>query len=92
MTYTPCALLTGAVKTACENAQATVPGNNGTTGSSGSSGIFSGPGSDWWRHAMFRIVEVIVGIAMVIAGAKALTASSSTVNVVAKGVKKAATA
>jgi hypothetical protein len=41
---------------------------------------------------MFRIVEVIVGIAMVISGAKALTSSSSTVNVVAKGVKKAATA
>lgn len=89
MPYNPCALLTGAVKRACDNAQATVPGgpNSGTNG-----GIISGPGSDWWRHATFRIVEVVVGVAMLIAAVKAMTSSSPTVNVIAKGVKKAATA
>lgn len=92
MTATPCAFLWGHMKTACENAQATVPGSSDGSTSGSSGGIFSGPGSDWWRQAMFRVVEVVVGIAMIIAGVKALTSSSPTINVVAKGVKKAATA
>lgn len=84
---TPCELLTGAMRTDCEKAQATVPGGPNAGG-----GIFSGPGSDWWRQAMFRVVEVVVGVAMVIAGVKALTSSSPTIKVVTQGVKKAAKA
>lgn len=49
------------------------------------------PGSDWQRHITFRIVEVIVGVAMIIAGVKALTSSSPTVKVIASGVKKVGT-
>jgi len=89
---TPCAFLWGHMKTSCENAQKTVPGNGGNggdqTGSSG--GVFSGPGSDWWRQAMFRVVEVVVGVAMIIAAVKSLSSGSSTINVVTKGVKKVA--
>jgi len=86
MPSTPCAFLTGALKDACEKAQTTVPG--GSNSSPG--GIISGPGSDWWRQAMFRVVEVVVGVAMVIAAVKALTSSSATVKVVSQGVKKVA--
>lgn len=86
MPSTPCAFLTGALKDACDNAQKTVPG--GSNSSSG--GIFSGPGSDWWRQAMFRVVEVVVGVAMVVAAVKALTGSSPTIKVVSQGVKKVA--
>lgn len=88
MPSTPCALLTGKMKDACEKAQATVPGNSDGTQSSG--GIFSGPGSDWWRQAMFRMVEVVVGVAMIIVGVKALVSSSPTIKVVAQGAKKVA--
>lgn len=92
MPSTPCAFLWGHMKEACEKAQATVPGEGGQDGNSqgNSGGIFSGPGSDWWRQAMFRLVEVVVGVAMVIAGVKALVSSSSTVKVVTQGAKKVA--
>lgn len=90
MPSTPCAFLWGHMKTACENAQATVPGgSDGNTSKSGG-GVFSGPGSDWWRQAMFRVVEVVVGVAMVIAAVKALTSASPTVKVVSQGIKKVA--
>lgn len=90
MSTTPCAFLWGHMKDACEKAQATTPGaqdgnSQGTTG-----GIFSGPGSDWWRQAMFRVVEVVVGVAMVVAAVKALISSSPTVKVVTQGAKKVA--
>lgn len=92
MTATPCAFLWGHMKTACENAQATVPGSGDGNTSGTSGGFLSGPGSDWWRQAMFRVVEVVVGVAMIIAAVKAMVSSSPTVNVVAKGVKKVAKA
>lgn len=86
MPSTPCAFLWGHMKDSCEKAQATVPGNDSST----SGGVFSGPGSDWWRQATFRVVEVVVGVAMVIAAVKALTSSSPTIKVVSQGVKKVA--
>lgn len=90
MPSTPCAFLWGHMKESCEKAQATVPGNqNGNTTQSGG-GFLSGPGSDWWRQATFRVVEVVVGVAMIVAAVKALTSSSSTVKVVSQGVKKVA--
>jgi hypothetical protein len=96
-TPSPCEFLTGKMRTACENAQKTVPGNDGSGSSDGSQaggsgGLFSGPGSDWWRHAAFRLVEVVVGIAMVVAAVKAFTSSSDTVKVISQGVKKVAKA
>lgn len=92
MTSTPCAFLWGHMKVACENAQAQVPGSQDGNAPKSGGGIFSGPGSDWWRQAMFRLVEVVVGIAMVIAAVKGLTGSSPTIKVVSQGVKKVASA
>lgn len=90
MSTTPCAFLWGHMKESCEKAQATVPGDQSGNTSGGSGGIFSGPGSDWWRQAMFRIVEVVVGVAMVIAAVRGLVSSSPTVKVISQGVKAGA--
>lgn len=46
------------------------------------------PSSDWWRHFLFRSAEVIVGIAMVIVGVKALATSGDTTKVIVSGAKK----
>jgi hypothetical protein len=46
------------------------------------------PGSDWWRHFIFRSAEVIVGVAMVIVGIKALATSSDTTKVIVSNAKK----
>jgi len=46
------------------------------------------PGSDWMRHLMFRAGEVIVGIAMIVVGIKALTNGSQTINVITKTARK----
>lgn len=83
----PCALLTGAMRDSCYEGM-----KDSKSGSGSGGGILSGPGSDWWRQSMFRVVEVVVGIAMVIAAVKAITSSSPTVKVVTQGVKKVAKA
>jgi hypothetical protein len=84
----PCALLPpGALKDACTKTQDQV--NNSPPSSNGSS--FFGipiPGSDWMRHMMFRVGEVIVGIAMIVVGIKAFTSGSQTINVITKTAKK----
>lgn len=48
------------------------------------------PGSDWWRHMMFRIGEVVLGIAMVVIGVKTFTTGSPTITLVNKTAKKLA--
>lgn len=78
----PCQFLSGAMKTACQNAQ-NYAQNGGTSG-----GIFSGPGSDWWRHAFFRVIEVVVGTALVVVGVKAFISGSDTAKVVVQMGKK----
>jgi len=57
-----------------------------------SGGSFFGipiPGSAWQRHIMFRAAEVIVGIAIIVAGVKAFTGSSQTVRIITEPAKKA---
>lgn len=59
------------------------PGNTG--------GSFFGvplPSSAWERHLMFRIVEVVIGVAIVIVGVKAFTASSPTTKLIVQTGKK----
>lgn len=46
------------------------------------------PSSDWWRHFIFRTGEVIIGLAMVIVGVKALANSGDTTKVIVQGAKK----
>jgi len=48
------------------------------------------PGSAWWRHFMFRVMEVGIGVAVIVVGVKAFTASSDTVKVSVEGGKKIA--
>lgn len=58
-----------------------------------SGGSFFGipiPGSDWQRHIMFRIGEVIVGIAMVVVGIKAFTNSGPTIKLITQTGSKIA--
>lgn len=46
------------------------------------------PGSAWWRHFLFRMAEVGIGVAIVVVGVKAFTGSSETVKVTVAGAKK----
>jgi hypothetical protein len=46
------------------------------------------PSSDWWRHFMFRAGEVIIGVAMVIVGIKAMATSGDTTKVIVQGARK----
>lgn len=78
----PCALLTGAVKEKCEKAQQDAQNPGGVLDS-----LVGSPGSEWWRHAVLRVAEVIIGTAMIIAGVRALTKGSDTVNVLVQGGK-----
>lgn len=73
------------MKTQCQKTQNDV--QNGTVPSVLGS-LFQSPGSDWWRHAVLRVVEVVVGVAVVIVGVRTLARGSETVNVVASGVRK----
>lgn len=82
----PCWFLTGAMKTDCEKAQSLAV--NGGSGAGVLGNILSSPGSEWWRHAVLRVVEVVVGTAMIIAGVRALTRGSETVNVITQGARK----
>lgn len=96
-----CTLLFGYMQTACIKTNASLgydkhgkkitgaPPSTSGSGSSGSS--FFGiplPGSDWWRHFMFRVGEVVIGVTMVIVGVKALATSGDTTKVIVKGAKK----
>jgi len=98
--FPDCTLMTGKMRSACitVNKQAgydehgkKITGSQipPSTGSSGSS--FFGiplPGSDWWRHFIFRIAEVVVGVGMVVVGVKAFATSSDTTKVIVSGAKK----
>lgn len=46
------------------------------------------PSSDWWRHFIFRIAEVVVGVGMVVVGIKAFASSSDTTKIIVSGAKK----
>jgi len=46
------------------------------------------PGSAWWRHFMFRVAEVGIGVAVIVVGIKAFTSSSDTVKVTVNAAKK----
>jgi hypothetical protein len=46
------------------------------------------PSSDWWRHFIFRVAEVVVGVAMVVVGIKAFASSSDTTKIIVGGAKK----
>lgn len=46
------------------------------------------PSSDWWRHFLFRVGEVVVGTAMVIVGIKALANSGDTTKIIVQNAKK----
>lgn len=98
--FPDCTLMTGKMRSACitVNKQAgydehgkKIVGSQipPSTGSGGSS--FFGiplPGSDWWRHFIFRIAEVVVGIGMVVVGVKSLANSGDTTKVIVSGAKK----
>jgi len=92
-----CDLFTGKMKTACIAANKSAgydeQGNKlpGSAPEQGGSNSFLGiplPGSDFWRHFMFRAGEVIIGIALVVVGVKAFTNSSDTAKVIVQGAKK----
>lgn len=98
--FPDCTLMTGKMRTACiaVNKQAgydehgkKIVGSQVPPSDGGSGSTFFGiplPGSDWWRHMIFRVGEVVVGIAMVIVGVKALATSGDTTKVIVKGAKK----
>jgi hypothetical protein len=67
-----------------------LPAGSQSTPSGGGSSFFGIPlpGSDWWRHFIFRSAEVIVGVAMVIVGIKAMATSGDTTKVIVQGAKK----
>lgn len=91
-----CTLLFGAMRNACVATNKSLgydeKGNkipNAPTNSGGDS--FFGiplPSSDWWRHFIFRVAEVVVGVGMVVVGIKAFTNSSDTTKVIVSGAKK----
>jgi hypothetical protein len=84
----PCKLLPpGKLKDACNKAQQDSQGVPQQGG-----GSFFGipiPGSDWQRHFMFRVGEVIVGIAMIVVGVKAFVNTSPTTKIIIQSAKKA---
>lgn len=84
-TPNPCLGLTGAMRAACDKAQQDAQGGNSAPWYAS---LFASPGSDWWRHAVIRVAEVVIGTAMVIAGVRALTRGSDTVKVIAQGAQK----
>lgn len=73
------------MRDACDKAQQDAQGGNPAPWYSS---LFVSPGSDWWRHAVIRVAEVVIGVAMVIAGIRALTGGSGTVKVLVEGGKK----
>lgn len=85
----PCRLLPpGKLKDACQKAQADAQSGVPQQGGGSLFGIPL-PGSDWLRHFVFRVGEVVIGIAMIIVGVKAFVSGSPTTKVVVQGVKKA---
>ena len=87
MPIDPCKTLPpGKLKDACNKAQQDVQNAPNTGGRS-----FFGipiPGSNWERHFMFRVGEVIVGIAMIVVGVKAFVNASPTTKVIVQTGKK----
>lgn len=91
-----CSLMTGYLHDACVKTNATLGyddhGNpiKGAQPNSGGDSFFGIPlpSSDWWRHFIFRIAEVVVGVGMVVVGIKAFTNSSDTTKVIVSGAKK----
>lgn len=45
------------------------------------------PGSAWWRHFLFRLGEVVIGVAIVVVGIKGIMSGSETTKVVVQGAK-----
>lgn len=83
----PCALLPpGKMKDACLKAQKDVQ-NSPDTGGGSLFGIQL-PGSNWERHFMFRVGEVIIGIAMIVVGVRAFVNASPTTKIIVQTGKK----
>jgi hypothetical protein len=91
-----CTLMSGKMRDACiatnkslgyDEHGNTVPGAPQNTGGNSFFGIPL-PSSDWWRHFIFRMAEVVVGVGMVIVGVKAFASSSDTTKVIVTGAKK----
>lgn len=85
----PClALIPGsALRKACDAAQAQADAAPPTSQGTSFWGIPI-PGSGWQRHFMFRMGEVVVGIAMIVVGIKAFTNGSPTTKVIVQAAKK----
>lgn len=92
-----CTLMSGAMKNACIKTNKSLgydehgkkaPGAPPST--SGGSSFFGIPlpGSDWWRHFIFRVGEVIVGLAMIVVGVKAMANSGDTTKIIVQNAKK----
>lgn len=91
---TPCALLTGSMKTACEKAQSDVRQSNTVAGTGQQASLFdiiTGKHSPLdWRHVAIRGAEIVIGLALVVVGVSALAKSNSAVKVVVDQAKKGA--
>lgn len=92
-----CDLFTGKMKSACIATNKSLgydehgnklPGQPPDTGGGQSFLGIPLPGSDFWRHFMFRAGEVIIGIALVVVGVKAFAGSSDTTKIIVQGAKK----
>lgn len=92
-----CTLLTGRMHDACVSTNKSLGYDehgkpiNGVKPQNGGGDTFFGiplPNSDWWRHFLFRVAEVIVGVAMVVVGVKSFAGSSDTTKTIVTGAKK----